>query len=95
MKKGVEYITTDPFINDTKRHRIKVMEKTINPEFIREKYKNNKILVVCNTVKKAKEIYENLKRLDIEAVRINLIHSRFTRKDRGKRRYQNLQIEKI
>ncbi len=84
-EEGVEYITTAPFINDKKRHKIKIMQETINPEFIRGKYENNKILVICNTVKKAKEIYENLKRLDIEAGEINLIHSRFIRKDRGKK----------
>lgn len=78
-KEGVKFVTTEPFTNDKKRHSLKVMEESINAEFIKGKYRNNKILVICNTVKKAKEIYENL---DIPKEELNLIHSRFIKRDR-------------
>ena len=47
--------------------------------------KENKILVVCNTVKKSKQIYEDLKNLGIECKELNLLHSRFIKKDRAKK----------
>ena len=78
-KEGVKFVTTEPFTNDKKRHSLKVMEESINAEFIKGKYRNNKILVICNTVKKAKEIYENL---NIPKEELNLIHSRFIKRDR-------------
>ncbi len=81
----IEFVTTEPFINDKKRHNIKVLKNTINAEFIKENYKNNKILVVCNTVKKSKQIYEELKNLGIERKELNLLHSRFIKKDRAKK----------
>ena len=84
-KEEIEFVTTEPFINDKKRHNIKVLKDTINAEFIKENYKDNKILVVCNTVKKSKQMYENLKNLGIECKELNLLHSRFIKKDRAKK----------
>lgn len=80
------------FLNDIKRHHIKVYKEQMSSQLIYEKYlenikKNvsNKILIVCNTVKKAQEMYENLK-LKFKGVgNIQLIHSRFTQKDRSKK----------
>ena len=84
-KEEIEFVTTEPFINDKKRHNIKVLKDTINAKFIKENYKDNKILVVCNTVKKSKQMYENLKNLGIECKELNLLHSRFIKKDRAKK----------
>ena len=84
-KEEIKFVTTEPFINDKKRHNIKVLKDTINAEFIIENYKDNKILVVCNTVKKSKQIYEDLKNLGIECKELNLLHSRFIKKDRAKK----------
>ena len=81
----IKFVTTKPFINNKKRHNIKILEEVINAEFIKEKYKNNKVLVVCNTVKKAKKIYENLKNLEIQSEELNLLHSQFIKKDRAKK----------
>ena len=55
----------------------------INSDFIIEKYNKNKILVICNTVKKAQELYKEIKekRPDLEQ-EIKLFHSGFIRKDR-------------
>lgn len=78
----IEYIEPDkPFIDDEViRHSIKIQDEEINAKFIKEKF-NNKVLVICNTVKKAKEIFLELRKLDIKA-NINLIHSKFTKMDR-------------
>ena len=84
-KEEIEFVTTEPFINDKKRHNLKVLKEVINAKFIKENYKDNKILVVCNTVKKSKQIYEDLKNLGIECKELNLLHSRFIKKDRAKK----------
>ena len=81
-KENIPFITTEPFINNDIRHKVKVENKEINAEFIKEKYKNNKILVVCNTVRKSKEIYNKLKEMGIPDDEINLLHSQFIKKDR-------------
>ena len=84
-KEEIEFVTTEPFINDKKRHNLKVLKEVINAKFIKENYKDNKILVVCNTVKKSKQIYEDLKNLGIECKELNLLHSRFIKKDRAEK----------
>lgn len=84
-KEEIEFVTTEPFINDKKRHNLKVLKEVINAKFIKENYKDNKILVVCNTVKKSKQIYEELKNLGIECKELNLLHSRFIKKDRAEK----------
>jgi len=81
-KEEMEFETREPFINDKKRHNLKVLKEVINAKFIKENYKDNKILVVCNTVKKSKQIYEDLKNLGIKCKELNLLHSRFIKKDR-------------
>jgi CRISPR-associated endonuclease/helicase Cas3 len=79
------------FVNDLKRHNVKVITDKINYIDIINRYnenkrlgKNNKILVICNTIKKAQEIYQelidNIK--DTKINEINLLHSRYTREDR-------------
>ena len=63
-----------------------MLDEEINAEFIDKIYqknKNLKILVVCNTIKKANEIYEKLN--DMGITNINLIHSRFINSDRKKK----------
>lgn len=77
-----------PFTNDMKRHNLKVLNKRINSEDIRNKYgenkkleKNNKILVVTNTIKEAQKLYEELKDL-IPIEELHILHSKFIRKDR-------------
>lgn len=73
------------FINDDlKRHNVKIINEKINSDFIKsiyadEIYKDsNKILVICNTVKKAQQLYDELK--DFENV--NLLHSKFIKQHR-------------
>ena len=80
----IDFIMSEkPFINDKIRHSIKVIDEEINGDFIYSIYKENsenRILIICNTVKKSQEIYNNLKDYGIN--KINLLHSKFIRKDR-------------
>lgn len=76
------------FVNNLKRHNIKTYESKINSEIIYNKYKenkenrvSNKILVVCNTIKKAQEIYKELSEKGIE--NLEIFHSKFIKKDRA------------
>lgn len=76
-----------PFIyNDMVRHSIKIIETQLNVDKVIEKFSNNKILIVCNTVKKAQDIYDQLCNCkEIREEYINLIHSKFTKGDRAKK----------
>ncbi|MDU7109962.1 MAG: CRISPR-associated helicase Cas3', partial [Clostridium perfringens] len=61
------------FVNELKRHNLKIYDDKINADVIYNKYIDNKekkisnkILVVCNTIKKAQEIYNELKDKNID-----------------------------
>lgn len=92
LEKNIEFkYNPDGFNNDLKRHNLKVIKEEINPEDIYEKYienknagKGNKILVVCNTIKQAQKIYEDLEKIlpEEDIKNLNILHSRFIRKDR-------------
>lgn len=85
-KLKIDFIESENFIENKIRHSVKVLDEEINAEFIEKIYqknKNLKFLVVCNTIKKANEIYEKLNNMGI--ANINLIHSRFINSDRKKK----------
>ena len=92
LEKNIEFkYNPNGFTNDLKRHNLKVIEEEINPDDIYEKYienknadRENKILVVCNTIKQAQNIYDDLAKMLSEEDRknLNILHSRFIRKDR-------------
>lgn len=70
------------FLKPQIRHKVKVIEDNVNIDTIKKNYKNKKVLVICNTVKKAQEVYRKLQ--DIKDTNIYLLHSRFINKDRRK-----------
>jgi CRISPR-associated endonuclease/helicase Cas3 len=75
----------EPELPSTKRHRIAVHDETINSclslSMIENQFKlDKKILIVCNTVRKAQEMYELLQTLNP-----SLIHSRLILRDRQKK----------
>ncbi|MGN9165153.1 CRISPR-associated helicase Cas3' [Tissierellaceae bacterium HCP3S3_D8] len=85
-REGVKFKNPDPFIDEDEnkiRHSIKVKDEMINADFIIKNYNKNKVLVICNTVKKAQELYEeiNEKRSALNQD-INLFHSSFIKSDR-------------
>lgn len=77
------------FTNDLMRHSVKVMEAPIDADDsitrMAAAFSGNKILVICNTIKKAKEVYDKLKRAlkDSGNTVVHLLHSGFIRSDRN------------
>jgi len=78
-----DVVFPEKVLDKTRRHFIQCIPRNIdNSESIEEiqdfaEKKDRKILVICNTVPKAQQIYEAL-----ESFQPNLIHSRFINKDR-------------
>ena len=75
------------FTNDLIRHNIKTMDYDINVEDVIKLYnknivedKSNKILIVCNTIKKAQELYRILS--EELPGSVSMLHSRYIRLDR-------------
>lgn len=83
-KDEMEKVKCAKFTEGRDRHNIEVCEEKISSEKIYRHYEKNsgKTLVVCNTVKKSQEIHEQLKAMGIEEENINLLHSKFIKKDR-------------
>ncbi|WP_099469954.1 CRISPR-associated helicase/endonuclease Cas3 [Konateibacter massiliensis] len=83
-------IEVKEYIDDeVKRHKVKLLEKEINAEDIYNQFlknksagKSNKILVVCNTIMKAQELYNELKDRMGNDEKINVLHSRFIKGER-------------
>ncbi|MDT2662271.1 CRISPR-associated helicase Cas3' [Enterococcus hulanensis] len=83
-KRGLKWKMNDqPFLNQglLERHHLQILEEGISAEAVAELYHSGNLLVICNTVRKAKEIYQELQKL-VDDVPIHLIHSQFIRKDR-------------
>ena len=91
------------FTNNEKiRHNIVLIDDEIGIEQIlwqfrknrKENKKSNKILVICNTIKKAQEIYLKLKEHDDLKDKINMLHSNFIREDRENKEKEILDFGK-
>ena len=91
------------FTNNEKiRHNIVLIDDEIEIEEIlwqfrknrKENKKSNKILVICNTIKKAQEIYLKLKEYDDLKDKINMLHSNFIREDRENKEKEILDFGK-
>lgn len=73
-----------PFLSDKKRHHLKVIESDFEVNKIISLSKDKKCLIICNTIKKATELYTLLKVIAPEK-NLKLLHSRFIQKDRSKK----------
>ncbi|MBC1649534.1 CRISPR-associated helicase Cas3' [Listeria booriae] len=81
-KNGVSFTRAEEdFISDRIRHSLEVVHEQINSDFISDFYDGNRILVICNTVRVAKEMYEELEKIYGDEVK--LIHSQFIKRDRN------------
>lgn len=73
----------EPQLLDIQRHRIRIENCFIEDyDFSNIDCINQKVLIICNTVKKAQLIYEKVKRDDFSP---NLLHSHFIKSDRIKK----------
>ncbi|MCR2045105.1 CRISPR-associated helicase/endonuclease Cas3 [Anaerosalibacter massiliensis] len=93
-RENIEFTMPEkPFIDNTfNRHNVKIIESEMNIDPILKLYENNKVLVICNTVRKAQEIYEQLKKKQVK--NLNLFHSGFIKKDRKEKEDAILEIGK-
>ncbi len=84
------------FVDDTLRHHVHTKDCMMNAEDILDLYrkneqlgKSNKILVVCNTVKKAQQLYQEVEQLmqasSEDTSKLYILHSRFIRRDRARK----------
>lgn len=91
-EENIEFSTPEkPFIDENcSRHSVKIIEDQIDVEHILGVYKDNKVLVICNTVRKAQEVYKQLE--DSKIKNINLFHSGFTKKHRKDKELAILEI---
>ena len=97
LKNGDDAITFKEgvFVNDMERHNIKVHDSEIDVDFIYNEFIKNKdkesckSLVVCNTVKKAQEVFEALEAKEIE---VKLLHSKFIYNDRDEKEKEILKV---
>ncbi|WP_242841186.1 CRISPR-associated helicase Cas3' [Clostridium akagii] len=87
------------FVNDIQRHNLKVYNSEIDADSIFNKFEenskkniSNKILVVCNTVKKAQQIYKEL--LEKGVTDINILHSKFIKCERAIKEAEILEFGK-
>lgn len=94
-------VAFEDFSSDGKtRHNIKVREQSLTSDDIVLFWKNNsdmpscKILVICNSIKTAQRIYDELREQLGNDIKINLFHSRFTRNDRNKKEEDIIQVGK-
>ena len=88
---------TKEFTNDMKRHNLKILEDELNAEYIYNHYvkndsKSKKYLVVCNTIKKAQEVFADLKQKGLENV--NILHSKFIKKERNEKENKIIEVGK-
>lgn len=85
LSKDLGEITYETFIQGKDRHSLKVENKKIDSNIIYEYYVENKgkVLVVCNTVRESQKIYDELLSLGLEKIEVELLHSKYIRRDRA------------
>lgn len=77
----LNHIEHQRFSSNLKRHNISIRQRALNAEDIRAVYhreEEKKILVVCNTVRRAQELYEELK----EEGEVYLLHAKYIQRHR-------------
>lgn len=87
------------FTNDMVRHHVKVRNYRMQSEDIQEHFqknqdegKSNKILVVCNTIQKAQELYQELQGEAECSKELHILHSRFTKEERAEKEKEILEF---
>lgn len=87
------------FTNDMVRHHVKVRTYRMQSEDIQEHFqknqdegKSNKILVVCNTIQKAQELYQELQGEAECSKELHILHSRFTKEERAEKEKEILEF---
>lgn len=83
LENGVDFVQPEEkFVSSRIRHSMEMVHTEVESEFIKPFFNNNRILVICNTISKAKKIYSELKE-HFQGEEIHLIHSQFIKRDRS------------
>lgn len=84
LNKDLGEIKYKTFIQGKDRHSLKIENKKMESNHIYNHYMENqgKVLVVCNTIKGAQKIYDELLNLGLEEIEVELLHSKYIKKDR-------------
>lgn len=100
MEKIDDDFKEEVFINDIKRHNLKVIDEKMTGEevlnilnSIEGEAESFKVLIVCNTIRKAQSIYDFLSN-NCELSNINLLHSKFIKKDRADKEMEIIKFGK-
>lgn len=96
-KKEKFEFTQKDYSHNSVRHNVKILQKSMGIEEIvslnqknMEKHRSNKILVICNTVKKAQEIYDELVQKNLVDTEVKLLHAKYIKKDRNRLEHEIL-----
>ncbi len=104
---GIKFKMPEPFVDEEKiRHSVEWHEEEITEDFILEKYNNNRVLVICNTVRRCQDIYNRLsekmklQRSDsshklIDDRELNMLHGKYIYADRVEKEKAILSFGKI
>ncbi len=88
---GVNFVSPKTFTNNVRvRHSVKVIHSRMDVQEIISRYNHNKVLVICNTVKEAQRVYNELWKVFKPSV--NLFHSGFINKDRKQKEIDILEL---
>jgi CRISPR-associated endonuclease/helicase Cas3 len=80
----------EPVFNPEKKHKIKLVDKTVNEMIdfaIQEYQKGKKVLILTNTVRKAQEVYKALENLK-QPIQFHLLHSLYIQKAKKEKEMQ-------
>lgn len=89
LSKNIKFkIKEDGFTDNSKRHNLKILDKRIDSNDICDKYreneklnKSNKILVVCNSITQAQNLYEEISDI-LGNKNLHILHSKFIKGQR-------------
>ena len=89
LSKSIKFkIKEDGFTDNSKRHNLKILDKRIDSNDICNKYreneklnKSNKILVVCNSITQAQNLYEEISDI-LGNENLHILHSKFIKCER-------------
>lgn len=89
LSKNINFkIKENGFTDNSKRHNLKILDKRIDSNDICDKYeeneklnKSNKILVVCNSITQAQNLYEEISDI-LGNENLHILHSKFIKGER-------------
>lgn len=84
-------VREESFTNEMRRHSLKVYHEKLKADYIIKKYeenraegKGNKILIVCNIVKNAQQLYEDIEE-SVEPGELHILHNKLIKMHRAER----------